>query len=269
MNPIVFSLGPLQIRAFTAWIAGAVAVATVIILAVALCRHEKLLPWLDAAVGAVVGGVIGARAVHVWLNWDYFSANTDQITALSSGGLDWHGAVMGGLLAAILVAFVRRVSPIALTDAFALVLPIAAAAGWLACAAANSAYGVEVPTLADYPSWLVIESPDVYGIIAPRLNLLPLALALCTALLVIVGVFTALGWFSGSRLWLVLALFGIGMALIDFFRAEYVPLWLGHRADQILDLAVAFAAILLFAIISTGRRKVGFSQFRRASLLWI
>ena len=38
-------------------------------------------------------------------------------------------------------------------------------------AGANCAYGVEVLTLADYPAWLVTESPDVYGTIAPRLNL--------------------------------------------------------------------------------------------------
>src|SRR2546423_1724859 len=98
MNPIVFQAGPLQLHAFTAWIMLGVAAGIGIVLVVAARRKERITAWLDAIIAAVVGGVIGARAVHVWLNWAYFSAHTDQIAAYSSGGLDWHGAVALGLL---------------------------------------------------------------------------------------------------------------------------------------------------------------------------
>ena len=250
----IYRIAGIEIHAFSFWIAVGVIAGIAIVLGVAARRHQRLMPWLDAVTNAVVGGLIGARAVHVWLNWAYFSAHTDQIVDFANGGLDWHGAVVGGLLSAILVALASRTPLPALLDAFALVLPVGAAVTWLACAAANAAYGLEVRTLADFPSWLVIESPDVYGIVAPRINLPPVGIALAGVVLIGVAALTAFGWLSGLRLWLALTAYSLGMALIDFFRAEYVPTWFGRRADQVLDLALALAAILMFAAMAVATR---------------
>ncbi len=264
MNPVVYKLGPLEIRAFTAWIAIGVIIGIGIILGVAFYRRQRLMPWLDAATNAVVGGVIGARAFHVWFNWAYFSEHTDQVIAFHTGGLDWHGAVVGGVLGAILVGMASRTALSPLLDAFALALPVGAITTWLACASANSGYGLEVWTLADYPSWLVIESPDVYGIVAPRLNLLPLGIALAVLVLIVVAALTWFDLLAGARLWLALALYSVGMAVIDFFRAEYVPTWFGRRADQVLDLALALAAILIFGAVAVWRRRRAVVQLVRS-----
>jgi prolipoprotein diacylglyceryltransferase len=255
MNPIVYRFGPIEIHAFTAWIALGVALGIVITLGMARFRQQRWMPWLDACIGAVVGGVIGARTFHVWLNWAYFSAHTDQVAVLSSGGLDWHGAVVGGLIGAVSVALVRRVPLLPLMDALALALPFGAMAGWAASTAANAGYGVEVWTLADYPSWLVTESPDIYGIVAPRLNLPPIGIALALIVLILVVILTLFGRLSGARLWLALCLYSLGMGVISFFRAEYVPTWFGRRADQVLDLALALAAILIFAVVALFQRR--------------
>ncbi len=256
MNPVIYKLGSIEIHAFTAWIAAGVIIGIGVTLGIAIrqpAQRPRLMRWLDAALGAVIGGLIGARAFHVWLNWAYFSVHTDQIAAVTSGGLDWHGAVVGGLLGAILVALIRRVPLTALLDALALALPIGAIAVWMACAAANAAYGIEVRTLADFPSWLVTESPDVYGGVAPRLNLLPAGIILAVVVLGLALILTIIHWLVGLRLWLALALYALGMAVIDFFRADYVPTWFGRRADQMLDLGLAAAAILIFAIIALYR----------------
>jgi phosphatidylglycerol:prolipoprotein diacylglycerol transferase len=253
----IYRIAGIEIHAFTFWIAVGVVAGVAIVLGVAARRHQRLMPWLDAATNAVVGGLIGARAVHVWLNWAYFSAHTDQIIDFGNGGLDWHGAVAGGLLGATLLALASRIPLSSLMDAFALVLPVGAVATWLACAAANAAYGLEVRTLADFPSWLVIESPDVYGIVAPRLNLPPIGIALAVVVLIGVAALTAFGWLSGLRLWLALTVYSLGMAIIDFFRAEYVPTWFGRRADQVLDLALALAAILIFAVAAVVAMRAG------------
>lgn len=250
MNEIVVQIGPIAIHAFTAWLMAGVAVGVVLIVARAAQRGERIAPWLDVIVGAVVGGVIGARAVHVWLNWAYFSAHTDQIIDLANGGLDWHGAVVIGLAAAIGVAFIRRVPIATLTDLLALALPVGAIAAWQGCGTATCGYGLEVPTLADYPSWLVTESADIYGTVAPRLNLPPIGTALAVVVLIFVIALTALGWLRGLRLWLAIALFSLGSGILDFFRAEYVPMWFDHRADQILDFALALVAILIFGIVA-------------------
>src|SRR5262249_12902212 len=148
-------------------------------------------------------------------NWAYFSAHKEQITQLTNGGLDWHGAVVFGLIGALVAARIRHVSLILLLDALALVLPIGATSAWLACAAATCGYGLEVRTLADFPSWLVLESQDIYGTVAPRLNLPPVGIALAIILLMVVGLWTVFGWLLGLRLWLALAIYALGMGLID------------------------------------------------------
>ncbi|HLY28010.1 MAG TPA: prolipoprotein diacylglyceryl transferase family protein [Aggregatilineales bacterium] len=248
MNPSIVRIGPLEIHAFTAWMAIGIVIGFGIILATASARQERITPWFDCALGALVGGVIGARLGHVWLNWAYFSAHTDQIADLSNGGLDWHGAIALGLVFAFGVALVRHVPFWQLSDALALALPIGAIFVWIACASAPSAYGLEVPTLADFPSWLVTESPDIYSNVAPRLNLLPPGIVLAALVLLIVLVLMVLQRLSRLRLWLVIALYAVGLGVIDLFRADYAPIWLGHRADQILDLGVAMVAILIFGL---------------------
>lgn len=262
MNPVIFKLGPLEIHTFTAWIMAGVFIGIALILLIAARRNEKVNAWFDVIVAAVIGGVIGARIVHVWLNWAYFVAHTDQIMVYSSGGLDWHGAVVLGLLCGFIVTAIRYVPFQPLTDALALAFPIGAIAVWLACAASASAYGVEVRTLADFPSWLVIESPDVYGTIAPRINLPPIGIALAAIVLVIVVLLTLFERFEGTRLWLALALYALSMAVLEFFRADYVATWFGRRGDQILDVAVALIAILIFGI-------VGFARARHRSKVYV
>jgi prolipoprotein diacylglyceryltransferase len=181
----------------------------------------------------------------VALNWAYFAAHTSEIWSLSSGGLNWHGALIGCLLGALGMAQWRRLDVAHLRDSLALCLPVAALVNWQACVAAACGYGVEVRTLADYPSWLAIEAPDIYGIAAPRLNVPLLGIFWSLALGALALLLAWRNALPGARLWLLSALYALGMALLSGFRGEYVPLWFGMRADQALDLIVAAWSVLL------------------------
>lgn len=255
MNPVIFSLGPLSVRVFTAWVALGCFVCAGVVLYGARRRGERLIPWLDTLLGALVGGLLGARVVHVWLNQVYFAEHQSEIFDFRAGGLDWHGALLGALLGGTVVARLRRVAIPALLDGFALAMPLLAMALWRACIDANCGYGLEVRTLADYPAWLVAESPDIYGDIAPRLNLPPLGIALGLLVLAVIGALALARRLEGRRLWVALLIYSLGMALLGFFRAEYAPLWFGRRADQILDLAVMLFAVLMLALATFSRRR--------------
>ena len=206
---------------------------------------------IDVGLGACVGGVIGARIGHVLLNWTYFADNLNEALHPSAGGLDWHGAVIGGLIGLALIAWVRRLNVRALLDVLAPTLPLLTFAGWFGCWAAVCAYGAEVDTLAHYPAWATAETRDVYGIIAPRYNTQIFGMALAFFLLIISLMLIRLGWLKYRHFWLLLALLSAGMFGIGFFRGDYNPMIGSLRADQVLDLA--FFGISLGILLLTGR----------------
>lgn len=237
MNPIVIDIGPLQLHAYTAWLMGGILAGLGIIVWRGRQRDSAVVVrWLDVGLAAVVAGVIGARALHVALEWDYFTDHTNEIRQLSLGGLAWHGALIAGIPAAWMMARLRRVDLRAWSDAAALAWPVGMIAAWAACRRAGSGYGYEVATLADWPGWLVAELPDVYGFVAPRLDLQAAGVLWGAALLALALLLTWRGWLPGLRFWLVLGVGCSGLAILGFFRADPAQLWFHHRADQVLDL---------------------------------
>lgn len=212
----------------------------------------------DAYLGALVLGVLGARLVHVALNWDYFAENVTEIGLLEAGGLDWHGAVWGGLLGLGLVvqlqtALQRRrgvMSPAAamngLLVALTAALPLIGLGGWVGCWSAGCAYGKEVDSLANYPGWMTSELVDVFGIVAPRYSTPYFGMAVCLlGLLLVAGLWR---WKTPARFWLVLIWLSAGQVVIGLYRGDHVVYWLGLRGDQVLD-----GVMLVWAMVNLGR----------------
>jgi phosphatidylglycerol:prolipoprotein diacylglycerol transferase len=72
---------------------------------------------VDLGLWALVAGVVGARATFVALNWKDFSARpVEALYVWQVGGLSFHGGLLGGVVAAGLLARRRRVSFWSLAD---------------------------------------------------------------------------------------------------------------------------------------------------------
>lgn len=256
MNPVVIDMGPVVLHAYAAWLLGGVLSA----LAVITWRADRYDPrsitrWLDVAIAGVAGGVIGARALYIALEWNYYSDHTGEIDKLFLGGMAWHGALLFGVPAVILTAWLRHVPLRPWTDALALAWPLGMIGAWSGCHQSGCGYGYEVWTAADWPGWLVKELPDVYGQTAPRLDVQKFGALFGGALLILALGLTWRGWLPGVRLWLILALTGLGMALLGFFRADPAPMFDHRRADQIFDLILLLASTVIGSMVwLTGRR---------------
>lgn len=259
MNPIVFELGPyslhlgplsyetgaLVLRAYTAWLVAGILAGLALIAwrgARVQGTRRAALRWLDVALAGLVAGIVGARALHVLLEWDYFQTHRDAITALDSGGMTWHGGLAAGALAVWGAARLRDVPLRAWTDAFALAFPLGMIGAWSGCREAGCGYGYEVATLADWPGWMVAELPDVFGLFAPRLDLHSAGVLFGALLFALALLLTAFGWLRGLRLWPVLALAGLGLALAGFFRADPAQMVADRRVDQLLNLLLLLAS---------------------------
>jgi phosphatidylglycerol---prolipoprotein diacylglyceryl transferase len=236
------TIGPWTVQTFT----------LVLVIAITLsggfglwqARHDSIGVVVDTYLAALVGAVIGGRLIYVMLNLDYFSDNLAEAFNLAAGGLDWHGAVIGGLIGLYGMVWLQRrfaegeldlsgqgreTIPF-LLDTLTPALAVIGLAGWYGCLAAGCGYGREVDTLANYSPLVASELADVFGIVAPRYNTPFFGMALCILALV-------LTW--RGRFWLILALLSVGMFAIGFFRGDYTPVVLGLRADQWLDVAFA------------------------------
>ncbi|MEP6985125.1 MAG: prolipoprotein diacylglyceryl transferase family protein [Chloroflexota bacterium] len=246
----------------------ALGIAIVLSLLVGLYGWPSRIRNADVYLGALVLGIIGARAFHVALNWDYFTDNRAEIGMIAAGGLDWHGALLGGLLGLALVNSLQRVltrwlvnhhytslkeaqpSFNTLLATLTPTLPLIGLGGWVGCLAAGCGYGKEVDSLANYPRWMTSELVDVFGIVAPRYNTPYFGIVLCLVgflltLLLILWRRKSPYPFNGRSFWWLLAFLCTGMFVIGFYRADHTFIIDGLRADQLLDVIIGLWALIL------------------------
>jgi len=99
MNPIMFELGPVVL----AWhgFFTFVAVALAVLVTGRIAKREGMLPdtVYSVAVWAIIGGIIGARIVHVVDYWSFYGNDPVRIIQLWNGGIAIYGAILGGFIA--------------------------------------------------------------------------------------------------------------------------------------------------------------------------
>lgn len=107
-NPNILDFGPflLSWHGFFTF----VAVATAVILTVRWGRKEGLDgdAILSISVWCIIGGIIGARLLHVIDFWDLYSADPVRILTVWQGGIAIYGAIIGGFIAGSIYILVRN-----------------------------------------------------------------------------------------------------------------------------------------------------------------
>jgi len=108
-GPIMFEWGPVLIRWYGFLIASAV--LTGVTLSRYLANRRQVDPEIisDLAIWLVVAAIPSARLYYVLFQWQEYAQHPDQIIAIWKGGIAIHGAIVGGLIAALIFARIRRV----------------------------------------------------------------------------------------------------------------------------------------------------------------
>lgn len=128
LNPVLFNLGPLQIRYYGLLLALSLLIGYLILKKLAKRKQveerliESYIIWL------VIGTVLGARIFHIISDFPFYINNPLQIIAIWKGGIASHGAILGGIIATYLFTKKHKLSfyrladitavPAALTGAF-------------------------------------------------------------------------------------------------------------------------------------------------------
>lgn len=109
-DPIALSIGILEIRWYGILIALALILGIIISYFIAKYRSQRPEEVIYFAPLVVILGVIGARLLHVLVNWPYYSQNLSYIFAFRRGGLAIQGAMLGGVIALIVYCRIRKLS---------------------------------------------------------------------------------------------------------------------------------------------------------------
>jgi phosphatidylglycerol:prolipoprotein diacylglycerol transferase len=122
IDPVIFSLGPLQVRWYGAMYVLGFLVGGAILKYLA---NKKFWPLETEAIDRyitwlIVGMFLGARLFYVFLyNWEYYSANLSDILSVWKGGLSFHGAVFGMCISTLIFAKKNNVHFFQLSDCLA------------------------------------------------------------------------------------------------------------------------------------------------------
>ena len=227
--------------------------------AVTLCIHEekrlglKQDTVIDAALWVVPFGIIGARLYYVAFRWDLFAPNPLSILRLWEGGLAIYGGIIGGLVAMVIFAKCRQISPFTLTDMTVPGLALAQSIGRWGNYFNMEAYGREItnPTWQFFPLAVQIPATEGYA-----WHMATFFYESCWNLLVFLIL-----WFiirkrarhiGTTTLWYML-LYGTGRFFIEGLRTD--SLMSGTlRVSQILSLLLVLTATALL-ITQTIRHK--------------
>ena len=244
INPVLVHLGPLAISWYGLAVAAAITVGVWLTLREVRRKGIPSEPVIDLTAWVVIGGLVGARLLHVVDRWDFYAANPGQILGIMNGGLAILGAILGGSVAGGLAAWRAGLPVRRLFDAVAPGLVLGQAIGRLGCLVTGDALGP--PT--DQTWGVVYLNP---GAMAPELGVAfqPVFayealwdLAIFALLWAVRRRITA----PGQLFALYLGLYAAGKFALTFLRMETIWLW-GLQEAQLLALAglgiaVAWAA---------------------------
>jgi len=254
MKPYLGSIGPIRLSTYTLLLDLAILAGLALLTWQGKRQDNRPNAWLDAGLVALIGGVIGGRLGHVGIHWAYFSEHPNEIYRIWLGGLDWHGAVAFGLIGLVLMARLRGLNVQALLDVLAFALPLGAALTFGGCLLARCAYGREVSSLADYPTWMAAELPDLYGVSVPRLLSQGYGIVLGVVLLLVTWGLSRLIKREGVVFWIGLMLLALGVFGIGMTLGDSQPMVGPLRLDQVLDLIVAGLSLIAALIAGIRRR---------------
>jgi len=246
LHPILFSIGPLEVRFYGLMYVVAIIVGTYIIKSEV--RRKKIALTDDEVsnfiLWTVVGGILGARLYYVLFNLGYYMRVPAEIPAIWHGGLAIHGGVAGGIFVAWIYLRRKNVSFWRLSDCVAPALILGQAFGRFGNFMNGDAHGV--PTTLP---WGMVFSPDsVAGRQFPGIPIHPVMLY---ELFLNVAIFLFI--------WLVLrkkehkrgfifasyiAMYSVIRCFVEWFRAD--SLMLGQwRIAQLVSVVLFIIAVAI------------------------
>jgi phosphatidylglycerol---prolipoprotein diacylglyceryl transferase len=262
MHRILFHIGPVTVYSYGFMLALAFILGTALAQAKARTRGIDPNKILDLVFSILVSSIIGARALFVAINWQYYKANLFDIFKVWEGGLVFYG----GFLLALCVAFwfmrKNRLPAWKIADIMAPSVALGIALGRIGCFLNGCCYGsVSERWGVCFPG---SENPPVFaqqvadGLISSSavcsLPVLPAQLYSALHGLVIFAALLALEkykWFEGFQFWMLVLLYSAGRFFIEgirYYESAYIIA--GFTVSQVISAALFIIAASVLIVRS-------------------
>lgn len=246
MHPVLFTLGPIQIRFYGLMYVVAIVVGYFLLKSEVRRKEMDLTPdeVMNLIFWVVLGGIVGARIYYVAFNWEYYSPDWKEIAAIWHGGLAIHGGILGGLLGGFIYTRKKKVPFLCAADAVAPCLILGQAFGRFGNFMNGDAHGL--PTR--MPWGIVFPPGSIAGEQFPHTPLHPTMLY---EMVINLAIFFLL-WKIRKRpardgfiISLYLILYSIGRFIVSYFRADSLMIGEVRAAHLISVVIVAVVTPLL------------------------
>lgn len=253
INPVLFALGPLQIRWYgLMYVLGFTAAYLLVVHQAKRFGWDRILRQLDDLnLALILGVILGGRLGYVlFYNPAHYLAHPLEIAAIWSGGMSFHGGCLGVLLAGLLYCRRTGLDFWKAADLFVVTVPLGLFFGRLGNFINGELYGrvTTVPWAMVFPGGgpLPRHPSQLYEAALEGLVLFTLLWALKARPW---QPTTASSWPHGTMLALFLFLYGLFRFLVEFVRQPDpqigLVLWF-FTMGQVLCLAMMAAGVLLW-----------------------
>lgn len=119
IDPVIFSLGPLQIRWYgLMYVIGFIIAHQLMKILVKEGFFQITIPKIDNLITIQIFSMfLGSRMAYVFIyNWDYYSLHMNEIFSVWQGGLSFHGAVFGLFIGSMIFARMNKIPTFQVTD---------------------------------------------------------------------------------------------------------------------------------------------------------
>ncbi|MFN8524325.1 MAG: prolipoprotein diacylglyceryl transferase [Chloroflexota bacterium] len=208
---------------------------------------------MSIALWAVIGGIVGARLLHVIDQWDYYLQDPLAILRINEGGLAIWGTIIGGPLAGVLYGWWKKLSIPTLLDTCGMGLVLGMAIGRLGDIVNGEHHGADasVPWSVTYthPNTLGDLNVPVHLAVGYELIWDVLVMAICMMLMARKALPR-----HGMAFWLMIALYSLGRFFVQFFRLDTPFLW-GLSQAQLLSFLVGALAIWIVVYLGASANR--------------
>lgn len=216
----------------------------------------------DVIIGGIVGGILGARAYYVAMNWDYYAGDIKLIFNTRNGGLAIYGGIIGAMLVGAVMCRIRKVKLLPLLDVASMGFLIGQGIGRWGNFFNHEAFGTNTSlpwgmTSGKIQQWIT-ENCDT-SVVSPDLPVHPCFLyesVWCLLGFVVLFIISKHRKFDGQLLLTYILWYGAERAVVEGLRTD--SLMLGNiRISQLLAIVSSLAAFILLIVFSSRVKRMG------------